>query len=348
MQRCLLGILAMFAPIGAGAEPMVFAFDCHANATESCFIIAEGALDGGAAMRFEAFVDDPDNGVEGFQILLHSPGGNLRDGIELGRRIRARGLHTVVGRYDIGNFDRPIAPGECLSACAYAFIGGEGRRVSEESRLGFHQFGLPGGAALPDAVGLAGGQEVSGILLSYLIEMGVDPRLFVLASATPSADMLYPSREQRLDFDLETPRGFGPFWLEPYGAGIVAASKRLDAPRAYDETVQLTAFCRDGEARLMVTVPNVWAETGYDALLEVGSATDVFQIGTEDVAARKDDQNGYFEVSLNSRAAQALVAASEMELTVLAPRVAGGPHWMRRALTDMDRRMIAAAFRFCI
>jgi len=348
MRRHWLGVLALIFPLGAAAEPMGFAFDCYANASESCFIVAAGTLDGGAAERFEAFLDDPASGVEGFQVLLDGPGGSLQDGIALGRRIRARGLHTVVGRYDGGNFERPIAPGDCLSACAYAFLGGEGRRVGEDSRLGFHQFGLPGAAALPDAVGLAGGQEVSGMLLAYLIEMGVDPRLFVLASATPSAEMLYPSPEQRLDYEVETPRGFGPFGLEPYGAGVVAASKRLDSPRVYDEAVQLTAFCRTGGARLLMTVSEAPAEPGLDALLELGPGTTALPIEAARVTTRAGDQVAYFEISLTPQAAQALVAAPEMGLTIRAPRVAGGPHWMRRSLTELDRRTIAAAFRFCI
>ncbi len=348
MRRLWFGVLALIAPAGAAAEPMGFAFDCHANASESCFVIAAGTLDGGAAERFEAFLDDAANGVEGFQVLLDSPGGSLQDGIALGRQIRARGFHTVVGRYDRGNFERPIAPGDCLSACAYAFLGGEGRRVPEGSRLGFHQFGLPGGAALPDAVGLAGGQEVSGMLLAYLIEMGVDPRLFVLASATPNVEMLYPSPEQRLDYDVETPRGFGPFLLEPYRAGVVAASKRLDPPRIYDEAVQLTAFCRAGAARLLITVREAPAEPGFDAVLELGPGVEARQIEADQVSALDGDQVALFEVSLDPEAAQALAEAPEMMLTIGAPRVAGGPHWMRRALTEMDRRTIAAAFRFCI
>jgi hypothetical protein len=184
------------------------------------------------------------------------------------------------------------------------------------------------------------------MLLSYLIEMGVDPRLFVLASATPSAEMVYPTPEQRLDYDVETPRGFGPFTLEPYGKGIVAASKRQDPPRIYDQAVQITAFCRDGSARLLMTVPEAPAEAGLDALLELGSATDARPIA--EVSARAGDKVALFEVSLPPAAARALAKAPELALTINAPRVAGGPHWMRRALTEMDRRSIAAAFRFCI
>jgi len=346
LRRFLVGVLSLIAPSAVAAESMAFAFDCYANASESCYVIAKGSLDGGAAERFSAFVDEPSNGVEGFQVLLDSSGGSLQDGIALGRQIRSRGYHTVIGRYDGDNFDRPIAPGDCLSACAYAFLGGSGREIAEGSRLGFHQFGLPGGAALPDAVGLSGGQEISGTLISYLIEMGVDPRLFVLASATPTAEMFYPTPAQRLDYDIETPRGFGPFALEPYGAGVIAASKRLDQPRIYDEAVQLTAFCRAGAARLLLTVPKVPADTGLDAALQLGPGEDARQITT--VSARGDDEVTLFEVTLSPALAQALAKAPEVTLTINAARVSGGPHWVRRVLTEMDRRSIAVAFRFCI
>jgi hypothetical protein len=346
MRLLWFGLLVLIAPIGAAAEPMKFAFHCYANASEACFVIAAGTLDGGAAERFEAFLDGP-NGVEGFQVLLSSSGGSLQDGIALGRRIRARSFHTVVGRHNGVSFD-PIAPSDCLSACAYAFLGGVGRKVPEDSQLGFHQFGLPGGAALPDAVGLVGGQEVSGTLLAYIIEMGVDPRLFVLASATPSARMLYSSLKQRLEYDVETPRGFDRFVLEPYRAGIVAVSKRLDSPRIYDEAVQLTAFCRASMARLLVTVQGAPTESGLDATLELGPGVGAREIKPAQVSARAGEGVALFEVALAPEIAQALTKAPEIMLKINAPRVMGGPHWMRRNLTDVDRRTIAAAFRFCI
>lgn len=346
MRLLWFGLLALIAPIGAAAQPMKFAFHCFANASESCFVIAAGTLDGGAADRFQTFLDGP-NGVEGFQVLLDSSGGSLQEGIALGRRIRARGFHAVVGRHDGVGLD-PVKPGNCLSACAYAFLGGVGRNVPEGSRLGFHQFGLPGGAALPSAVGLVGGQEVSGILLAYIIEMGVDPRLFVLASATPSTGMVYPSLEQRLAYDIETPRGFDRFVLEPYRAGVIAVSKRLDSPRIYDEAVQLTAFCRAKVARLLLTVRDVPAEPGLGATLDLGPTFGAREIRPAQVSSRAGEGGALFEVVLAPEEAQALARAPEMLLQINAARVAGGPHWMRRNLTNSDRQTIAAAFRFCV
>ncbi|WP_207541256.1 COG3904 family protein [Sabulicella rubraurantiaca] len=346
MRLVWLGLLVLIAPFDAAAQSMSFAFHCFANASESCFVIAKGTLDGGAADRFDAFLDGP-NGAEGFQVLLDSSGGSLQDGMALGRRIRAREFHTVVGQHDGAGFDPPN-PGNCLSACAYAFLGGVGRRVPEGSQLGFHQFGLPGGAALPNAAGLAGGQEISGLLLTYIIEMGVDPRLFVLASATPSTAMTYPSLEQRLAYDIETPRGFDRFVLEPYRAGVIAVSKRRDTPRIYDQASQLTAFCRARAARLLLTVPGVPVEAGVGATLGFGPTAAEREIRPAQVSSRAAGDGAVFEVALTPEEAQALAQAREMRLQINAPRVAGGPHWMQRTLTSADRQTIAAAFRFCI
>jgi hypothetical protein len=347
-MRCIWWALPALIPAWLSAEPMSLAFDCHANASESCFVIVTGTIEPDAGARLEAFLDEPEIGVEGFQLLLDSPGGSLPGGMALGRAIRARGWHAVVGRSDPAELENPVAPGECLSACAYAFLGGEGRRLGPGSRLGFHQFALPGGEALPDAVGLAGGQQVSGMVLAYLIEMGVDPRLFVLASATPSAAMVYPSEAELLDYDVVTPRGYSAFLLEPYKNGVVAASRRLDAPRIYDMAGQVTAFCRAGEPRLLMTVPEVPPEPGLEARLVLGAEGRDYLIEPARVGARAGHEEALFDVLLPAEAAQALTEAAVMEFTIDASRVSGGPHWMRRELTAMDRRAITAAFRFCI
>src|SRR5262249_3359433 len=161
---------------------------------------------------------------------------------------------------------------------------------------------------------------------------------FVLAAATPSAAMLYPSLEQRLEYDVETPRGFDRFVLEPYRAGVIAASKRLDSPRIYDEAVQITAFCRAGGAKLLMTVRDAPTEQGLDATLELGPGASPREIKPAQVTTRAGDGGALFEVTLAPEAAQALTKAPEIMLRINAPRVAGGPHWMRRSLTDMDRR----------
>jgi hypothetical protein len=168
---------------------MRFRKDCFANAYEACFVVAEGTLDSGAAERFEELISQE---YPPYQVLLNSPGGNLRAGLELGRAIRARGISTVIGRWDdtgrtseqkeVGVGGK-VVKGECLSACSYAFLGGVIRALSKGSRIGFHQFALPGGGELKGQGGLSSGQQISAFLISYIIEMGADARLFSLASS---------------------------------------------------------------------------------------------------------------------------------------------------------------------
>lgn len=62
------------------------------------------------------------------ELLLHSPGGLMQEGMRLGRAIRAMRLVTR------------IPPGAgCASACFSAFVGGVRRRVDPGGRLGVHR-----------------------------------------------------------------------------------------------------------------------------------------------------------------------------------------------------------------
>lgn len=90
-------------------------------------------------------------------VLLHSPGGVLRAGMELGILFRQLEMAVFVGRFvdartlaeagvisaaearrAAGRGDRPVA-GTCVSACVYAFLGGSERVVPERSRIGVHR-----------------------------------------------------------------------------------------------------------------------------------------------------------------------------------------------------------------
>jgi len=64
--------------------------------------------------------------IEGNVVWLASNGGDIDAGMAIGRLLRRLGISTLVGRDD-----------QCLSACVFAFMGGERRRV--EGRLGIHR-----------------------------------------------------------------------------------------------------------------------------------------------------------------------------------------------------------------
>lgn len=147
-------------------------------------IFAEGTIDPGAPERLRAFVRD--RGIKWAKVHFDSPGGSLVAGLRLGHLIRGLRFDTAVQSkaWDYG--DPPVAL--CASAAAYAFAGGIHRFYNEEAgALGVHQF--HDGNRNQGDLGLA--QQVSGDIVSYLHEMGVDARVFSLAASTGSSDMIW-------------------------------------------------------------------------------------------------------------------------------------------------------------
>ena len=75
--------------------------------------------------------------------------------------------------------------GGCFSACVYAFIGGSFRYMTEGDTLGIHRFSTDA----PSEHDLERAQLMSGELARYISDMGVDVKLFQIASRVPSASM---------------------------------------------------------------------------------------------------------------------------------------------------------------
>ncbi|WP_185968643.1 hypothetical protein [Paracoccus sp. M683] len=93
-----------------------------------------------------------------------SPGGSLLEGILIGQVIAAQPEDTTSR---VAGGSSPI----CASACVYAYIGADFRFIEEGAGVGVHQFytqnELTGGDAL------AIGQELSSVILTYLVSRGV-------------------------------------------------------------------------------------------------------------------------------------------------------------------------------
>ena len=201
-----------------------------------CVLNIENALERSTVKKVKTLIQETRPGVEA--IFLNSPGGTLAAGIELGRLFRGERLRTTVPE-----------GAECHSACAYAFLGGMDREVREGADIGFHKFSLPDGlSTVADANSmLSQAQTLSSKLLSYVIAMGVDARLFVEASGTPSDALYIPSPTERIEYAIETPGKFGEFFLDPYSNGVVAASERDRPPSRFDTLKQTTFYCRNGQ-----------------------------------------------------------------------------------------------------
>ncbi|WP_279481630.1 ATP-dependent Clp protease proteolytic subunit [Aureimonas sp. SK2] len=161
------------------ADAMARAMSFHLG--EDGVASAVGRIDAGTAEAFKRFLGEDGAGVR--RIVLHSPGGSVRDAIAMSRLVRERKLETAVP-----------ADGYCASACPLVLAGGTRRTAGEAAWVGVHQVYAVSDAAsnrLRDLDrSIADIQATIAECQSLLVEMGVDPRLWIHAMQTP-ADELY-------------------------------------------------------------------------------------------------------------------------------------------------------------
>lgn len=186
----LAALLLLTLPFSAKAQEMTFESACLGNAVEGCYVIAKGQIVADTPRKFTDFMQD--NSPDGNKVLLESPGGSLAAGVRLGRMFRAREMHTVVGEgTPVKNREGFPGPAICNSACAYAFLGGKTRTLQKGSSLGFHRFFIPNKKMDGDEA-----QSLSGELITYIVSMGVDARIFSLASTKGEEQMYKVSEDE--------------------------------------------------------------------------------------------------------------------------------------------------------
>ncbi len=353
-------IISIASTTYASSEPMRFEGMCFGNHTEKCFIVARGEITAQTPDVFQDFLEnagaDGMPNYEGNQIVLNSPGGNLSAGMKLGRMIRENDLFSFVGNpkpdergawlsEDSNRYEYPTA-GTCASACAYAFIGGTRRHLIGDSKLGFHRFyvGPDAATTIKAEEALSTAQQISGQLISYLVEMDVDARVFTNASREGSRSMFWATQQQARELGLVTDSGYGDFFLEPYGNGVVAAAKRQSPPGAYDLVYQVTAYCRDGVPKLLYTADFV---PGESAPFYLSADDEVGEIPETDVATRLGEDAGYLEVTLDQRSVAAITSTHDLRTSFGYGRASGGSFEAHLSLSEMDRKMLDAAFRLC-
>lgn len=149
-------------------------------------VFATGEVDLNAGETLERLLAE--NRIpDGSELHIHSGGGSLIGGMDLGRVIRAHGLIAHVGQKGpMENGFQHKMDGHCMSAAALAFLGGEFRYVSSKSRYGVHRFTLNDRS--PRVADEA--QVLAASVVEYIRSMEVDVELFSIASDCPSDDIL--------------------------------------------------------------------------------------------------------------------------------------------------------------
>jgi hypothetical protein len=295
--------------------------DTKESCTGICTVTAEGKIVADTPERFRAFLEK--EGVKGGTVLFNSNGGDdLAAAIELGREIRKHGFDTSLPEFftasPLPKYCSELAPrtparkdnlqnaqaemaravelliactsrigtistGRCLSACAYAYLGGvvrslgrpsdyAGRKVAyggpefpdifgsartEQWQIGFHEF-KPGMRldASPDeqfSAGATYAQQIFPDLSRYVSDMGISPKLFEWATRRSKSDdpvfkdFYFPSVAELADVGILPEGHFLPFELVIQKDRVMWVS-RYSNGLLWEKQVALLCVRRDGAA----------------------------------------------------------------------------------------------------
>jgi hypothetical protein len=146
-------------------------------------VLLEGAIEDGDAPRILKQIRDlPEVPT---RAILNSPGGSVRDALELGRALRLDGMDTEMRAGDI-----------CYSACPYMLAAGVSRTVPDTASVGVHQHYFGESTLLPAFVAVEDIQRGQGEVMRYLDQMGIDPLVMQHALVTPPNEIYVLLQEE--------------------------------------------------------------------------------------------------------------------------------------------------------
>ncbi|MEW9805825.1 hypothetical protein ABUE31_07515 [Mesorhizobium sp. ZMM04-5] len=154
-------------------------------------LAAEGSIDPGASARLAAELEARGEYVK--VLTLNSPGGALDDAMAMARQIRGKGISATV---DDGAL--------CASSCPLLLAGGVTRTVGPMAAVGVHQFYAGEATPTAPAQAMADAQMTTARISRHLIEMGVDPALWLHALDTPPQALYYLSAPEMTEYRLVT------------------------------------------------------------------------------------------------------------------------------------------------
>lgn len=231
--------LLLFA-FQAHSGPMTFRMATTGGICVGCtWIDATGDITPETTNEFEEFLETHDMKARlGYPLMFNSKGGDLGAALRLGRRLRELEASVGVAKTTYEPASNHATPnledsGVCYSACAYAFLGGQVRDL-ENGTLGFHQF-------FDDDI-LANRNEnsfgtvdrlrdhyVVGVLITYLIDMGIDAGFFSLYAATPPESMRIITASEAIDWGIITDTKASKAWkILPLGQGLMLQTESAD------------------------------------------------------------------------------------------------------------------------
>lgn len=181
-------------------------------------------------------------------VTFDSNGGNIVAAMAYGRAIRSLGLSTF-----------QLRAAQCASACALAFVGGVFRQA-EPGSIGVHQSSFSLGETLDGHSAVAAVQAITAQIMTYLIEMDVDPKLLQLSLSVASNDMRYLTASEMEAYKVTSMAGMP--------LPQVSADEQLTAPATAADTVRPAVALTPGDRALafMAQYHEAWSRPTSQAL----------------------------------------------------------------------------------
>lgn len=257
-------LITQFAPSVASSAEMQFTSGWSGGNCFGCeWTQADGEITSDTPQRFREYLQ---NNSIGYALVLNSDGGDLAAGVELGEIIREEGLRVSVGRTvplqdtGLGQSQTVNEGARCLSACAYAFLGGSIRQIEEDGQLGFHQFAdetlnekqSVTTSGLAETIASAREQYVTGFLVDYINRMGISAELYPLAAAAPPDGFHLVSQSEAIRLGIDNSADNAETWTAlPFGEkGLIVEITTSTSQR------QLRLYCTSqGRFHLTVLLP---------------------------------------------------------------------------------------------
>jgi hypothetical protein len=243
------------------------------------WIAIEGTVDAGAALRVRQFL----RGVKDTQrpIYFHSPGGEARQALAIGRLLRVRKAIGRVGRtivsacaagsqVDDACLKAKTAGGEvqadlatrgamCNSACGYLFLGATTREVAPDAALGVHsgklivEFRGHPTARQRAEVMASHRDRADREIASFVEAMGISHELFDLAQTVKFENLHVLTRPELYRFRVDTRNFAETTWtLESGARAFVRKTALAKKDDGSFRTMEWRLFCENKDrARLM-------------------------------------------------------------------------------------------------
>lgn len=283
MKLLLISILFIIGSESVQAEEMKFLMVSNGGNCYGCqWISAEGDITEETPKKLELALKDWGGRSSVPTVSFHSSGGNLLAGLKMGEILRKYKAKANIGKtvveyetstrkiYDYGD------SGYCLSSCAYAFLGAEKRLVGK-NELGFHQFydkkAILKGFFSQEftATDRMIDQFLTGIIVEYLDQMGIDISLYTLITTIPPQKIYYLSEAELKKYEInknllnETTTDWE---LVAYQKGLVAEVKSNETNY---RTARLYCESSSDSTRYYLTakIPNPYLNQSYAYIKEV-------------------------------------------------------------------------------